>query len=106
MNVIDGVAVLFGVNGGYSWYLVQGFPVINGLTYILGIFGFVKFAHKNQIVQAMAISVLFGWAFMEFGCAHKGNGVTKNDLNKSAVFMVTHYFSAFPGELRFQCIFR
>lgn len=71
VNVIDGVAVLFGTQGGYSWYLVQGFPVINGLAYLFGLVGFVRYGSKVPIIRVMGLAVLFGWAFMEFGCAHK-----------------------------------
>jgi len=71
VNVVDDVAVLFGHMGGWSWYLTQGFPVINGLSYPLGLYGLIKWGRHKKLVQSMALAVTLGWVFMEFGCAHK-----------------------------------
>ena len=74
VNVVDEVAVLFGHMGGVTWYLTQGFPVINGLCYPLGILGFLKIRHL-PIIRVMALSILGGWLFMELG---QGFNFSKN----------------------------
>jgi len=71
INVLDNIAVFYGRNGFFGWYLIQGLPVSCGFSYFFALVGIVQHQSFSNVQQGLFITLVFNWLVLEIGSEHK-----------------------------------
>ncbi|CBY18757.1 unnamed protein product [Oikopleura dioica] len=71
INVLDNIAVFYGRNRFFGWYLTQGLPVSCGFSFIFALVGIFQCQMFTKVEQGLLITLVFNWLILEIGSEHK-----------------------------------
>ena len=71
INVLDNIAVFYGRNGFFGWYLTQGLPISCGFSFLFALVGIFRRQRFSKVEQGLLITLVLNWFIFEIGSEHK-----------------------------------
>ena len=71
INVLDNIAIFYGRNGFFGWYLTQGFPVSCGFSFLFAFVGIFSRQRLSKVEKGLFITLVLNWLVLEIGSEHK-----------------------------------
>ena len=71
VNVFDNIAVFYGRNGFFGWYLVQGLPISCGFSCVFAAVRLFSSERLSKLEKGLLMTLIFNWFILEIGSEHK-----------------------------------